>query len=85
MHHLKQFDISGVITFSTGNHGLSVATATKWVGLEAVVVVPEHNSPAKNRKILDTGVELTEGGKIFEDASATVEQFCSVSRNGIIS
>lgn len=74
MHHLKQLDISGVITFSTGNHGLSVATAAKWFGLEAVVVVPEQNNPAKNRKILDTGAELIEAGKTFEDASTTVEQ-----------
>jgi threonine dehydratase len=76
MHHLKQFDISGVITFSTGNHGLSVATAAKWVGLEAVVVVPENNNPAKNRKILDMGAELIEAGKTFEEASTTVEELC---------
>jgi threonine dehydratase len=76
MHHLKQFNISGVITFSTGNHGLSVATSAKWVGLDAVVVVPEHNNPAKNRKILNTGAELIETGKTFEEASTTVEQLC---------
>ena len=76
MHYLKQHHVSGVITFSTGNHGLSVATAAKWTGLEAVVVVPEHNTPAKNRKILDTGAELIEAGKTFEEASATVERLC---------
>jgi threonine dehydratase len=76
MQHLKQFNVAGVITFSTGNHGLSVATSAKWVGLNAVVVVPEHNNPAKNRKILDTGAELIEAGKTFEEASATVEQLC---------
>jgi len=74
MHHLKQFDLSGVITFSTGNHGLSVATAAKWVGLEAVVVVPEQNNPSKNRKIHETGAKLIEAGKTFEDASTTVKQ-----------
>jgi threonine dehydratase len=74
MHHLKQFDVSGVITFTTGNHGLSVATAAEWVGLEAVVVVPEQNNPAKNRKILDTGAKLLEAGKTFEEASTIVEQ-----------
>jgi threonine dehydratase len=76
MHHLKPNKISGVITFSTGNHGLSVATSAKWFGLDAVVVVPEHNNPAKNRKILETGAELIEAGKTFEEASATVEKLC---------
>ncbi len=76
MQHLKLCNISGVITFSTGNHGLSVATSAKWFGLDAVVVVPEHNNPAKNRKIIETGAELIEAGKTFEDASLTVERLC---------
>ncbi len=76
MAHLKRQGISGVITFSTGNHGLSIATAAKWAGLPAVVVVPERNNPAKNRKIRDTGAELIEAGKSFEGASQTVERLC---------
>ncbi len=76
MHHLKQYDIKGVITFSTGNHGLSVATSARWFGLDAVVVVPENNNPAKNRKIIETGAELIESGKTFEEASKTVEKLC---------
>lgn len=76
MHHLKLHDVSGVITFSTGNHGLSIARSAKWTGLEAVVVVPENNNPAKNRKILETGAELIEAGRTFEDAAATVEKLC---------
>lgn len=65
-----------MITFSTGNHGLSVATSAKWIGLEAVIVVPENNNPAKNRKILETGAELIEAGKTFEEAAVKVEQLC---------
>ena len=45
MHHLKQRNIKGVITFSTGNHGISIATAAKLFGIEATVVVPEGNNP----------------------------------------
>ncbi|GAK52889.1 threonine dehydratase [Candidatus Moduliflexus flocculans] len=77
MAHLKRQGISGVITFSTGNHGLSIATAAKWAGLSAVVVVPERNNPAKNRKIRETGAELIEAGKSFEEASQTVERLCA--------
>jgi len=76
MYHLKQHDIDGVITFSTGNHGLSIATAAKWFGLSAVVVVPENNNPVKNRAIIECGAELVEAGATFEEASQTVDQLC---------
>jgi threonine dehydratase len=76
LHHLSERDVSGVITFSTGNHGLSIATAAKWSGLKAVVVVPENNNPAKNRSIRETGAELIEAGRTFEAAAETVERLC---------
>jgi threonine dehydratase len=74
MQHLQQASIPGVITFSTGNHGLSVATAAKWLGMKAVIVVPLHNNPVKNRAILETGAKLIEAGACFEEASKTVDQ-----------
>jgi threonine dehydratase len=76
MHHLKSYDIKGVITFTTGNHGLSVATAAQWHDIHAVVVVPRNNNPVKNRAILETGAELVEAGETFEEASKTVEVLC---------
>ncbi len=74
MHHLKQAGITGVVTFSTGNHGISVATTAVWFGLEATIVVPKNNTPAKNRKILATGAQLIEAGTTFEEASKEVEE-----------
>jgi threonine dehydratase len=74
MSHLRDKGVTGVITFSTGNHGLSIATSAKWFGLSAVVVVPEKNNPAKNRAIRESGAELVEAGQTFEDASQAVEQ-----------
>ena len=76
LHHLKKRSINGVITFSTGNHGLSIATAAAWSGIEAVVVVPENNNPAKNRAIKETGAELIEAGQTFEEAAETVDKLC---------
>ena len=73
MHHLKNRDVEGVITFSTGNHGLSIATAATWYGIDATVVVPENNNASKNRKIHETGAELIEAGKTFEESSETVK------------
>ena len=74
MHHLKQDNIPGVITFSTGNHGLSTATSAKWAGIPATVVVPLNNNPVKNRAIREAGAELVEAGTTFEEASKTVDQ-----------
>lgn len=74
IHHLKGSAISGVITYSTGNHGLSIATAAKWFGLQAVVVVPENSNPSKIRAIRESGAELIEAGATFEEAGATVEK-----------
>lgn len=74
MHHLKQTDIQGVITFTTGNHGLSVATSASWYGINSTIVVPLNNNPAKNRKIRATGAQLLEVGTTFEEASKVVEK-----------
>ena len=76
MFHLRNAGVKGAITFSTGNHGLSVATSAQWFGLEAVIVVPENNNPAKNRMIRETGAELIEAGSTFEEASLKVEELC---------
>ncbi|MCU7813108.1 MAG: pyridoxal-phosphate dependent enzyme [Candidatus Thiodiazotropha sp. (ex Notomyrtea botanica)] len=74
MHHLKSTGINGVVTFSTGNHGLSIAQSAAWLGVEASIVVPENNNPVKNRSISSTGATLIEAGKTFEEASAIVDQ-----------
>jgi len=74
MQHLKQSGINGVITFSTGNHGYSVAATASWFGMHATVVVPENTNPAKKRNISSAGAELIEAGKTFEEASKVVEE-----------
>jgi len=79
MAHLKAQPVRGVITFSTGNHGLSVATAAAWAGLPAVVVVPQTAAEAKKQLIRQTGAELIEAGVSFEEAARKVEELC-VSR-----
>jgi threonine dehydratase len=74
MHHLKNSNVEGVITFSTGNHGLSIAQSAAWFRLKATIVVPENNNPAKNRSIKSTGATLIEAGKTFEEASMVVKE-----------
>ena len=41
----------GVLGCSTGNHGQSLAYASRYFGVECQIVVPENNNPDKNRAI----------------------------------
>lgn len=74
MHQLQAKETKGVITYSTGNHGTSIATSARVFGLEAVVVVPENTNPLKIQSIKDAGAELIEFGKDFEEAGKKVSQ-----------
>jgi threonine dehydratase len=48
----------GVITASTGNHGLGVAHAAELLGITASVVFPRSASSAKRKKLEEAGVEV---------------------------
>jgi len=48
----------GVITASTGNHGLGTAYAAKKLGISAKVVFPKEASPIKMEKMQKAGVEV---------------------------
>jgi threonine dehydratase len=74
MSYLAQEGTKGVITYSTGNHGTSVAFSARRFGLKAVVVVPEKSNPLKVQAIKDTGAELVEFGANFEEAGRKVEE-----------
>ena len=63
-----------MITYSTGNHGTSVATSATMFDLNAVVVVPENSNPLKVQSIRDAGAQLIEHGKDFEEAGKKVAQ-----------
>jgi threonine dehydratase len=51
----KEAAAAGVITSSTGNHGLGVATAAKLLRIDAEVFLSAQVSPAKRDKILERG------------------------------
>jgi len=74
MHHLAAGGTHGVITYSTGNHGASVAASARMFGLAAVVVVPVGSNPLKIQAIKDAGAELIEFGEDFEAAGQKVDQ-----------
>jgi threonine dehydratase len=74
MHHLRNRGVRGVITYSTGNHGTSIATAAQMMGIHAVVVVPRGSNPLKVQAIRDAGAEVLEWGSTFEEAGQKVEE-----------
>ena len=63
----------GVITATRGNHGQSIALASRIFGVRCVVAVPEGNNPEKNQAMEAFGAELLIGGKDFDEARETVE------------
>ena len=58
----------GVVTASTGNHGQSIAFASRRFGVRATVCVPEGANPAKVGAIEALGAEIVVAGKDFDEA-----------------
>lgn len=64
----------GVITATRGNHGQSIALASRIFGARCVVGVPEGNNPEKNQAMEAFGAELLIHGKDFDEARERVEE-----------
>ncbi len=61
----------GIITASSGNHGMAVSLAGKITGMKARIYVPESISPAKEKTILALGGELVKVPGSSLDAELT--------------
>ncbi len=60
----------GVVTASTGNHGLAVAYAAKQRGVPASIVVPVGASPLKVGKCKNYGADVVYKGANYDEAAA---------------
>jgi threonine dehydratase len=60
--------LAGVISATRGNHGQSVAFASRRHGLRSVIVVPHGNSREKNAAMVAWGAELIEHGRDYDEA-----------------
>jgi threonine dehydratase len=58
----------GVISASTGNHGQSIAYASRLFGVRAIICVPEGANPVKVASIRSLGAEIVEHGRDFDEA-----------------
>ncbi|MBN2336363.1 threonine/serine dehydratase [Candidatus Bathyarchaeota archaeon] len=64
----------GVVTASTGNHGQSIALASKLFGVKATVCVQKGANPDKVASIRSFGAEIVEEGRDFDDARLNAER-----------
>lgn len=64
----------GIVTASTGNHGQSIALASRLHGVACTVFVPDGNNPEKNAAMRAFGAVLEEGGRDFDEARGRCEQ-----------
>ena len=65
---------AGVITYSSGNHGLAVAAAARALGTRAVIVVPETVATVKVDGIRRAGAEVITAGTTVLHRRARAEQ-----------
>jgi threonine dehydratase len=72
--HLTEDERSrGVITASTGNHGQSIAYASRKFGAAATIVMPEQSNPDKVKAIERMGARIVFHGKDFDEAREHAE------------
>ncbi|MDV3293092.1 MAG: threonine/serine dehydratase [Nitrososphaerales archaeon] len=58
----------GVVTASSGNHGLAIAYASRKFGARAVICVPKNANPQKVSLIQDQGAEVLRFGMGYDQA-----------------
>jgi threonine dehydratase len=58
----------GILGCTTGNHGQSLAYASKLFGVRCVLVVPANNNPDKNAAMRVLGAEVIEHGRDYDAA-----------------
>jgi len=63
----------GVITASSGNHGQSIAFASRLFGACATIMLPENANPVKVEAIRNMGAEIVFHGRDFDDARIFAE------------
>jgi len=65
---------NGLFSASTGNHGQSIAYASKAYNLKATIAVPEGANPGKVAAMRGLGAEVVFHGKDFDEAREWIKQ-----------
>jgi len=64
----------GVVTASSGNHGIAVALAAEKVGVKATVIVPNNAPELKVKMILGTGANIIRYGENYNDCEVRARE-----------
>jgi threonine dehydratase len=75
---------SGVITYSSGNHGQAVALAAQTLGIPAVVVMPEAAPAVKVQGVRRYGAEVIFAGTTSFDRKARAEDEAAARRLTVV-
>src|SRR5215208_7034314 len=67
----------GVVSASTGNHGQSIAFASRMHGVKCRIYVPIGNNPGKNAAMRAYGAEVIEHGRDYDEARLRVEELAA--------
>ena len=67
----------GVVSASTGNHGQSIAFASRMHGVKCRIFVPVGNNPDKNAAMRAYGADVTEYGRDYDEARVRVEELAA--------
>ena len=57
----------GIITASSGNHGLAIAYSSRLFGVKAIICVPENANPQKIGAIEEQGAEIIRAGANYDE------------------
>jgi threonine dehydratase len=68
---------AGVIAASTGNHGQSVAFASRLFGVKAIICAPEGANPAKVDAMRELGAEVKLVGANYDEARLACERLAA--------
>jgi len=75
----------GVVAASSGNHGLAVATAARWLGAPALVFVPSTTPPEKRATIAAAGAEVLVHGDDCVDTERYARSVAGTSGRAYLS
>src|SRR5207244_3404858 len=64
----------GVIAASTGNHGQSVAYASRLFGVSAIICAPAAANPVKVEAMQDLGAEVILEGERYDDSRRNADR-----------
>lgn len=67
--------LPGVVTSSTGNHGVATAYSASLQHLPARIYLPKNPNPAKRTRIAEFPAEIMEVGKFLEETRKHAAQF----------